>query len=265
MAHLIFLTSTPTTISAGSGTWVGISVLRDAIVALGHEVTLISGSAKASGADALSRILFNLRARSRLRPIKADVLVGFDLDGVFAPNGPLVHVAAIKGVLADEANHERGARRIALAILARLEARHVRRCDRVVTTSRYSAERIAKFYGTTREKIVVVSELIDLASWKRGLAEAPLIESPPRILCVAHLYPRKGIDTLLRAFARLHRPAVLRIVGVGPERGRLEQCLEKLLDDPVRRQAMGSAGRLRVLQYEHPGRGAAVPRRGRNQ
>ena len=31
MAHLIFLTSTPPSIAEGSGTWVGISVLRDAI------------------------------------------------------------------------------------------------------------------------------------------------------------------------------------------------------------------------------------------
>ena len=57
MAHLIFLTSTPASVAAGSGTWVGISVLRDALIALGHEVTLISASANGT---ALSRILFNL-------------------------------------------------------------------------------------------------------------------------------------------------------------------------------------------------------------
>ena len=67
MAHLIFLTSTPATIAEGSGTWVGISVLRDAIVALGHDVTLMSGSEDAVGDSALARILFNLRARSRFR------------------------------------------------------------------------------------------------------------------------------------------------------------------------------------------------------
>jgi hypothetical protein len=30
MAHLVFLTSTPPGVADGSGTWVGISVLRDA-------------------------------------------------------------------------------------------------------------------------------------------------------------------------------------------------------------------------------------------
>jgi glycosyltransferase involved in cell wall biosynthesis len=338
MAHLIFLTSTPTTISAGSGTWVGISVLRDAVMALGHEVTLMSGSGTAECEGVLARIWFNLRARSPLQRIKADILVGFDLDGVFVTNGSFLHVASIKGVLADEANHERGASRMKLGILARLEARHVRGSDRVITTSTYSAERIAAFYGTSLEKIFVVPELIDLHSWRRALAEARVIDGPPRILCVAHLYPRKGIDTLLRAFVHLQSRATLRIVGVGPEREGLERLahelaigdrvqflgylplneltaeyrnaaifalpsaqegfgivfleamasslpvvacragavpevvtegvtallvdpndeialknsLETLLDDPVQREAMGSAGCLRVLQYDAP-------------
>lgn len=228
MAHLIFLTSTPSTVAEGSGTWVGISVLRDAVMALGHEVTLINATAKASGEATLSRIAFNVRARSRVRRMKADVLVGFDLDGVFIPRGAFFHVAAIKGVLADEAHYERGARRIELAMLARLEARHVRRADRVITTSIYSSERITKFYGVKREKIFVVPELIDLDAWQRALENAPLIDGPPRILCVAHLYPRKGVETLLRAFAHVRCRAVLRIVGVGPERRRLEHLAHGL-------------------------------------
>ena len=314
----------------------GISVLRDAIVALGHEVTLIGGPA-ARGA-LLERIVFNVRARFQLRNIRPDVLVGFDLDGVFISRSSFSHVAAIKGVLADEATHEHGRSRIELAILARLENRHVRRADRVITTSLYSSERISRFYGVARENIFIVPELIDLDSWRRGLAEADLVEGPPRILCVAHLYPRKGVDTLLRAFAPLRERAILRVVGVGPERARLEQlahdlaitdrvhflgylplpaltaeyrnatlfalptaqegfgivfleamasslpvvagraaavpevvtegrsallvnpqdeatltkCLESLLDDPAKREAMGSAGLLEVQQYDAP-------------
>jgi glycosyltransferase involved in cell wall biosynthesis len=228
MAHLIFLTSTPSSVAEGSGTWVGISVLRDAIVALGHEVTLISGPEQAVGNATRSRIAFNLQTRARLRRMQADVLVGFDLDGVFAPRGSSLHVASIKGVLADEADHEQGTNRCELAVLARLEARHVHRADRVITTSRYSAERIARFYGTNGGKIFVVPELIDLRSWQEALRSAPRVDGPPRILAVAHLYPRKGIDTLLRAFVHVCDRAVLRIIGVGPERQRLEQLAQEL-------------------------------------
>jgi glycosyltransferase involved in cell wall biosynthesis len=221
MARLIFVTGTSATVAAGSGTWVGISVLRDAIVALGHEVTMIARP------PTVSRLRFNIRIRKTLRSLNADAVIGFDLDGVFAPKAPL-HIAAIKGVLADEARHERGWNRLALVIQARLERRHVRRADRVITTSDYSAGRIAKFYGVNRDKIAVVPELIDLDTWQRTLAEAPREEGRPRILIVAHLYPRKGVDTLLRAFANVSTDAILRIAGIGPERHHLEHLAHTL-------------------------------------
>jgi len=224
MARLIFITGTPPTVSGGSGTWVGISVLRDAIVALGHEVLIVAPEA-GGGESTLSRILFNLRVRKELRYKAADAVIGFDLDGVFAARR---HIAAIKGVLADEARHEHGASRIALAIQARLERWHVQRADRVITTSAYSAGRIARFYGAPQDKIVIVPELIDLDAWQVALSEAPQETDPPRILCVAHLYPRKGVDTLLRAFARLTADAVLRVVGIGPESERLEHLAHDL-------------------------------------
>jgi len=221
MARLIFVTGTSSTVAEGSGTWVGISVLRDAIVALGHEVVILSRP------PTVSRLGFNIRIRKELRLLHADAVIGFDLDGVFAPRG-LRHIAAIKGVLADEAKHERGVSRIALAVQARLEWLHVRRADRVIATSAYSADRIAKFYGIDRAKIAVVPELIDLDAWRRALADAPREEGPPRILTVAHLYPRKGVDTLLRAFAEVSSNAILRIVGDGPQRIHLEHLAHNL-------------------------------------
>jgi len=226
MARLIFVTGTSSTVAEGSGTWVGISGLRNAIAALGHEVVMVTPND--AHTNTCSRILFNIRIRKQLRSIRADAVIGFDLDGVFAPRRGPSHVAAIKGVLADEARHESGIDRFALTIQAWLEARHVRRADRVITTSAYSAGRIARFYGLDRVRIVVVPELIDLDAWDRALQSAPREEGPPRILTVAHLYPRKGVDTLLRAFASLPAEAHLRIVGTGPERERLEQLARTL-------------------------------------
>jgi len=226
MARLIFVTGTSSTVAEGSGTWVGISGLRNAIAALGHEVVMVTPND--AHTTTRSRILFNIRIRKQLRSIRADAVIGFDLDGVFAPRRGPLHVAAIKGVLADEARHESGIDRFALTIQARLEARHVRRADRVITTSAYSAGRIARFYGLDRERIDVVPELIDLDSWDRAVAASPREEGPPRILTVAHLYPRKGVDTLLRAFASLPAEAHLRIVGTGPERERLEHLANTL-------------------------------------
>jgi glycosyltransferase involved in cell wall biosynthesis len=226
MARLIFVTSTSSTVAGGSGTWVGISGLRDAIGGLGHEVLMSMPAGVRT--TTLSRILFNIRIRKQLQSIHADAIIGFDLDGVFVPRGGPLHVASIKGVLADEATHERGIERSALKVQAWLEARHVRRADRVITTSMYSADRIASFYGIDRERIAIVPELIDLDAWDRALEPAPREEGPPRILTVAHLYPRKGVDTLLRAFASVPGEAHLRIVGTGPERERLKELSHTL-------------------------------------
>lgn len=58
-------------------------------------------------------------------------------------------------------------------------------------------------------------------------AEPP---APPlRSVFVGSLIPRKGVDLLLRAFARLGEPAgLLRLVGDGPERERLEALAQTL-------------------------------------
>ncbi|HEV8267565.1 MAG TPA: glycosyltransferase family 1 protein, partial [Thermoanaerobaculia bacterium] len=145
MSRLIFLTGTPASVAEGSGTWVGITVLKAALEALGHEVTLVRPRRGAKGA-VLSRLAFNLELYERLQEMKADAVVGFDLDGFLTGGDGPLHVAAIKGVLADEAAHENGASRVALGAQALLEGWHVRHADRVVTSSVYSAERIAAFY-----------------------------------------------------------------------------------------------------------------------
>jgi len=215
---------------------VAISVLRDAVLALGHQVTLIAPP-PGERESTVSRIAFNWRARQSVRRTKADVLVGFDLDGVFVRRRALFHVAAIKGVLADEARFEHGRSRVALTVQSWLEAQHVRRANRVITTSHYSSERIARFYGLNRDQISIVPEAIDFGRWQQAILNAPLQEERPRILCVAHLYPRKRVDTLLRAFARLKMDVELRIVGIGPEKQRLENLAVDL----------GTHGRVRFL------------------
>jgi len=211
-------------------------VLRDAVLALGHQVTLIAPP-PGERESTVSRIAFNWRARQSVRRTKADVLVGFDLDGVFVRRRALFHVAAIKGVLADEARFEHGRSRVALTVQSWLEAQHVRRANRVITTSHYSSERIARFYGLNRDQISIVPEAIDFGRWQQAILNAPLQEERPRILCVAHLYPRKRVDTLLRAFARLKMDVELRIVGIGPEKPRLENLA----------LALGTHGRVRFL------------------
>jgi glycosyltransferase involved in cell wall biosynthesis len=147
-----------------------------------------------------------------------DLIVGFDLDGFLVPSSGVRRVAAIKGVLADESRFERGPARVRLTIESFIEGLHVRHVDRILASSAYSAACIAKSYGVPAERIAVVPEPIDLDRWQEALDTAPeLPREGKAILCVAHLYPRKDVATLLAAMPRLSHEVVLRVVGTGPE------------------------------------------------
>ena len=213
MPRLRFLTSTPQNITQGSGTYVGIHVLAEALRALGHTVDIESPSLHLPVFTA-ERLWFN-RA---LRPsIAHDLTIGFDLDGYrIAAGAP--HVASLKGVIADEVRFERGLTRFTMGIQARCERLHVHRAARVLVTSQYCADRVRELYGV-RETPTIVPELIDLAAWRAHLAAAPARAGRYTVLFVGRFYRRKRVDVLLRAAASLRqtiRDLEVRIVGNGP-------------------------------------------------
>jgi glycosyltransferase involved in cell wall biosynthesis len=230
--RLGFVTSTPFHVSGGSGTYVGISVLCRALEQRQVEVQLHTADFWLPSLT-LRRLLFNLAAARRLRAGGYDWVVGFDLDGFHygrAKTAP--YVASIKGVIADELKNERGLVRALLGVQAACERLAVRRADVVVATSRYSRRQIVQAYGIPPDKIVIVPEPIDLATWTFGAAEErPAPVEPPAILTVAHMYPRKNLGTLLRAYASLRAAGVPFqgwVVGDGPCRQAWERLRDRL-------------------------------------
>ncbi len=223
-ARLTFISATPANVRQGSGTFIGIAALRRALLALGHEVEM---AAPAQASPALwRRLWFNWRLRQRLRLPAEAVVVGFDLDGLLLP---AAGVAAIKGVIAEEMQFEHGWVRARLEVAARLERLRVRQARRVIATSRYAAAALQRRYGVGAEKIRIVPELLDVDAWQGEIAAARVLpHTRPVILCVAHLYPRKDVATLLRAIVRLPEAAHLRVVGDGPERKRLQRLAARL-------------------------------------
>ena len=211
-----FLTSTPQDITRGSGTYVGISVLAGALRELGHTVDFEAPTRHFSIFTA-ERLWFNRRLR--VSPAH-DCTIGFDMDGyrIAGASGAL-HIASLKGVIADEVRFESGLTRLTMGIQARCERMHVHHAARVLVTSRYSGERAQEFYGLERFP-TVVPELIDLAAWRRHLAEfaAPAAAGSERftVLYVGRFYRRKRVGLLLEAATAL-RGAIpnleIRIVG----------------------------------------------------
>jgi glycosyltransferase involved in cell wall biosynthesis len=209
-----FLTATPLDIRRGSGTYVGIHVLARALEALGHTVSYETPRLLLPVFTA-QRLLFNRQLR---RNPAYDLTVGFDMDGYRIAGGDPSHVASLKGVISDEARFESGLTRLTMSMQARRELLHVHRAARVLCTSLYSAECAREFYGLPCLP-GIVSELIDVAEWRRLLGD-PLQDSPRfTVLFVGRFYRRKRVDVLLRATAMLRDriPALeIRIVGNGP-------------------------------------------------
>jgi glycosyltransferase involved in cell wall biosynthesis len=211
--RLRFLTSTPLNVTGGSGTYVGIRVLANALRQLGHSVDIVSPT-RHSPVFTLERLWFN----RCLHPSAAhDLTIGFDMDGYrIAAGAP--HIASLKGVIADEVRFERGFTRLTMGVQARAERLHVHRAARVLVTSRYCAEQVRSLYGL-REPPAIVPELIDLGAWRTHLAAAPGDADRFTVLFVGRFYRRKRVDVLLRAAAALRSsiPRLeMRIVGDGP-------------------------------------------------
>jgi glycosyltransferase involved in cell wall biosynthesis len=220
-----FLSSTPASPTEGSGTWVAIDGLVRGLERLGHVVTC-RALGRRTGFHTLDRWLYN--ARVAAAPPAADVVVGVDLDGFLwarARRRRGRFVVALKGIIADELQNERGLVRALLGVQARWERANTACADRVVVPSRYSASIAHAVYGVPAERLAVVPEPIDLAEWRRRFAEAGTpARAAPTVLAVARMYPRKRLQDLLRAAAILREriPAVaVRIVGEGPESARL--------------------------------------------
>ncbi len=211
----------------------GIRTLAEGIRGLGGHVDWVTPRFHLP-VYAIERIIFN----EMLPPhFPGDATIGFDLDGYrIAGRSRSPHIACIKGVLGDAVRFESGVTRASMAVQAHLEKLHARRADRVITISRYCAERLAELYGV--RNAVVVPEMIDLEGWRDLFLRNPAPNSEGRftVLCVCRFYPRKRVDVLLRAAAQLRSrlPELeIRIVGDGPEAPRLHKLCRELRLEPV--------------------------------
>ncbi len=228
---LRFYTATPFNVVQGSGTFSGLNSLVNGLRAAGATVEVIGPRSRLPNFTA-ERYLFN-RWITTLDRSDCDATIGYDLDGyrLAGTSGP-PHLAAVKGVIADERIHERGINRLLLGLQSRWERRHVQRANRVTTSSAYSAGRITSLYGPCAP-VQVIPEPINLALWKESFRKNPAQPDPRHftVLCVCRFFPRKRVNMLLRAIALARRSIdniQLRIVGDGAEANRLRQLTSEL-------------------------------------
>lgn len=226
---LDWITAIPLNVREGSGCYVATCTLLEGLRRLGIRVTMVTPRF-VTPVYLATRVLFNESLRHRR--FQGDATIGVDADGYrVAGTRKAPHIACIKGVLGDAVPFESGATRASMAIQARLEAKHAQRADLVITVSRYCAARLEALYRV--KNAVIVPELIDLDAWIERFHANPASPDPSKftVLSVCRFYPRKRLDVLLSAVERLSGtiPQLeIRIVGNGPQRGRLHEIARRL-------------------------------------
>ncbi|HEX9370927.1 MAG TPA: glycosyltransferase family 4 protein [Roseiflexaceae bacterium] len=231
--HIAFIDSWIQNVAEGSGTAAGIGGLRRALIARGHRVARLAPPHAWPRSLTLRRLVFNLHLPALLRTLRYDLVVGFDIDGFLwsGAHGGAPYLAGIKGVIAEEMQHEGGRTRLLFELLSRLEARNARRADAVLTTSAYCRAAIERRYGIAPGRVRLVPEGIDLPRWRRLAEREPRSSDGATILCVARQYPRKHVADLLRALPRVRRTvprARAVIAGDGPEHAALRALAAEL-------------------------------------
>jgi glycosyltransferase involved in cell wall biosynthesis len=242
--QIAFLDSWLQQVAEGSGTAAAIGGLRGALLVRGHQVTRLAPPTSWPRNVTLRRLLFKLQLPALLRTLRYDLIVGVDIDGWLwsSARDGRPYLASIKGVIAEEMQHESGCTRLLFELLSRLESANARRADAVLTTSAYCRAAIGRHYGIAAGQVRLVPEGIDLPRWRRMITAEPRSSDGATILCVARQYPRKHIADLLRALPAVRRAvphARAMIVGDGPEHAALRALAAELrLDGAV--QFLGS-------------------------
>lgn len=205
-------------VARGSGTAVAIVRLRRALVEAGVISAVVSVPA------------WRVAAFGRSSPVHTE-LAGYDavlgIDGAgreLAAQAGLPFIALIKAFYAGVLPNEGVLVRALLVRSLVIELAGAREADAVVVPSQFAAAAVIREYGASPAAVHVIPEPFDVDEWRASLP--PRARGGDRVLCVAHLYPRKRVIDLLDAWPRVRarRPgARLDIVGNGPELRTLER------------------------------------------
>ena len=197
----------------------------------------------------LDNWFFNRSIAKKAGTIDADVYEAHAASGyrlVKAQNNqeikkPFVHT--IHGVLADEYEQEKENKyqsfrdRIAnyfMHRLAKLEEETAKNATLIVTISKYSLEKIQKYYGIDMTKVRIVPNGVDKEKFKPLEDQAAVkrqfgLGNEPCVLFVGSLIPRKGLPFLIESakiIVNENKQTKFIIVGEGPLRNQMLRKLE---------------------------------------
>jgi glycosyltransferase involved in cell wall biosynthesis len=184
-----------------------VAQVERALVERGHEVQRAVLDTRSGGKARYLELARRTLAAARPDVVYAHFLVPSGLIAALGTRAPLVVTA-----------HGRDVRNIGeLPGVAAATRLVVRRAARVVCVSDYLRRELETKLPEARGKTDVASSGVDLERF----AVAPVVNGPPRFLCVGALVERKNVVRLAAAFASLGE-GTLTFAGDGPLRAELE-------------------------------------------
>ncbi len=190
----------------------------------GVEARLIAGVPRLGELDLQPlrwRLRYSWRARQLLKQgaANADVALVNTQSCALLAAAPMRHVPTVISVdvtgrqfAALEYWRPRGrGARVGELPLEALERRALRRADRVLAWTAWTARSLRDDYGVPQERIATIHPGVDVAQWDVERPPAPA-DGPLRILFVGNFAWRKGLQTLLSALPLVERPVELHVV-----------------------------------------------------
>jgi len=228
------VTSWPLQSSIGSGVAVVAESIEKAIGRSDIKTEFYSPQNEFSGgylSQSYRRILFDLQTSGKIGKAGSGApVITFDFDGFAMPRG-VRFASVIGGIMGDIVRFERGYIATVLRLMAKLEKRACQNAEVVFVPSLYTRDKVVSLYGVEQAKVKVMHNGIFFDEWTTLVDKAEKVDGRPlTVLCVARLYRRKGIDSLISAWSDVvakNRKAVLRIVGDGLEGKSLRKLAAK--------------------------------------
>jgi glycosyltransferase involved in cell wall biosynthesis len=215
IVRLLLVASDPLDVARGSGTAMAIARLRAALLSADVSVPVLTPPAHPRSAT-----LQRWRLTHAAPPVGGyDAVLGVNGDGWrIAEQLEVPFIALVKAMYTRALRWEHGAAAIALRFNARWERTGLRHAGCIIAPSHDAADAVIHDYGCEPARVRVIPEPFDTEAWSLAL---PVRERRgTRVLCVAHMYPRKRIVDLIDAWPLVLRAlpdARLDIIGDGPD------------------------------------------------
>lgn len=170
------------------------------------------------------RILWQqMRLPAHLRQCQADVL---HATAYTAPlRSPVPVVLNVHDIIA--LDHPELCSRLNVCHMRLLLARSIRGATMNIATTAHVADRVRNLLGIPAERLAVVPLGVAAARFAQP-PEEPLPEQRPYLLFVSNIEPKKGLETLLDAYARIAPALGLNLVLAGRPGWRCDALLERL-------------------------------------